>query len=152
MRRVCSVGTVRGDADLSSGDGPRCGGCRWCGPTATAATAPTAGTGWASARRATRSPSAATCSATGLSAAGYEIVEPPDLGLDPITAVHDAEFVDFLSRAYPSWVDEGHLVEPGQAEVVPYLFATGPFARRHVAGTAPGDDPRRDSACTRWTR
>ena len=73
----------------------------------------------------------------GLAAASYEIVAPPDLGLDPITAVHDVEFVDFMSRAYNSWVDEGHLVEPGQPEVVPYLFATGPFAIRRVAGRRP---------------
>lgn len=73
----------------------------------------------------------------GLSAAGYEIVAPPDLGLDPITAVHDDEFVDFMSRVYRSWVAEGHLVEPGQPVVVPYLFATGPFARRRSPGRRP---------------
>jgi acetoin utilization deacetylase AcuC-like enzyme len=73
----------------------------------------------------------------GLAAAGHEIVDAPDLGLDPIVAVHDAGFVDFMSRAYPSWVAEGHLVDPGQPQVVPYLFATAPFARRHAAGRRP---------------
>jgi acetoin utilization deacetylase AcuC-like enzyme len=73
----------------------------------------------------------------GLAAAGHDIVEPPDVGLDPIVAVHDADYVEFLSRAYTSWVAEGHLDEPGQPHVVPYLFATAPFARRHVAGRRP---------------
>src|SRR5262245_40247800 len=69
--------------------------------------------------------------ADGLAAAGHEIVDPPDPGLDVITAVHDPAYVDFLSRAYRAWVDEGHLDDPGQPQVVPYLFATAPFARRH---------------------
>ncbi len=73
----------------------------------------------------------------GLQSAGYEIVTPPDLGREPITAVHDADFVEFLARCYASWVAEGHLVDPGQPHVVPYLFATGPFARRHLAGRRP---------------
>src|SRR4051812_33734920 len=63
-----------------------------------------------------------------LAAAGTTIVEPAGHGLDPVLAVHDAAFVDFLSRAYDAWVREGHLAEPGQPQVVPYLFATGPFA------------------------
>jgi acetoin utilization deacetylase AcuC-like enzyme len=65
-----------------------------------------------------------------LAAAGATIVEPDDHGLDPVLAVHDAAFVDFLSRAYDAWVAEGHLDDPGQPQVVPYLFATGPFAAR----------------------
>ena len=79
----------------------------------------------------------ATFCAAGLQSAGYEIVTPPDLGREPITAVHDADFVEFLARCYASWVAEGHLVDPGQPHVVPYLFATGPFARRHLAGRRP---------------
>ena len=62
---------------------------------------------------------------------GVHLVEPAEHGLDPILAVHDAGFVDFLSRAWPAWVAEGHLVDPGQTEVVPYLFATAGFAARH---------------------
>ena len=49
----------------------------------------------------------------GLAAAGRTIVEPPDLGLDPVLAVHEADFVDFMSRAYPAWVAE----EIGRAHV-----------------------------------
>ena len=66
-----------------------------------------------------------------LAAGGASVVEPADLGIDPVLAVHDAAFVDFLSRAHHAWVAEGHLDDPGQPEVVPYLFATGPFAARH---------------------
>ena len=66
-----------------------------------------------------------------LRGAGIELTEPDVHGLDPILAVHDATFVDFLGRAWPAWVAEGHLEEPGQREVVPYLFATAPFSARH---------------------
>ena len=56
---------------------------------------------------------------------------PPDLGLAPIVAVHDPDFVDFMRRAYPAWVAEGHITEPGQPHVVGYLFANAGFAARH---------------------
>ncbi len=32
-----------------------------------------------------------------------EILEPEDFGLDPILAVHDADYVDFLRSAYEEW-------------------------------------------------
>lgn len=67
----------------------------------------------------------------GLRAAGVEPVAAPDLGLAPVLAVHDADFVDFMSRAYRSWVAEGHLADPGQRHVVGYLFAHGAFAARY---------------------
>ncbi len=73
----------------------------------------------------------------GIAAGGRTLVEPPDLGLDPVLAVHDADFVDFMSRAYPAWVAEGHLDDPGQPQVVPYLFATAGYAARHVRGRRP---------------
>jgi acetoin utilization deacetylase AcuC-like enzyme len=66
-----------------------------------------------------------------LLAAGATIVEAPDLGLAPVLAVHDAAFVDCMRRAYPAWVEEGHLDDPGQPHVVPYLFALPGFAARH---------------------
>jgi acetoin utilization deacetylase AcuC-like enzyme len=69
--------------------------------------------------------------------AGVTIVDAPDLGLDPITAVHAAAFVDFMSRAYAAWVAEGHLDDPGQPQVVPYLFANAGYAARYVAGWRP---------------
>lgn len=72
-----------------------------------------------------------------LVAAGATIHTPPDLGLGPILAVHDADFVDFMSRAHPAWVREGHPTDPGQPHVVGYLFATTGFAARHRRGRRP---------------
>jgi acetoin utilization deacetylase AcuC-like enzyme len=72
-----------------------------------------------------------------LAAAGATIVEPAEGGLEPVLAVHDPAFVDFLSRAHAAWVAEGHLDDPGQPEVVPYLFATGPFAARRRGDRRP---------------
>ncbi len=67
----------------------------------------------------------------GLVAGGATIIDPPDFGLAPIVAVHDPDFVDFMRRAYPAWVAEGHLLEPGQPHVVGYLFANAAFAARY---------------------
>lgn len=75
--------------------------------------------------------------ADGLVSAGAVLVEPPDLGLAPITAVHDPDFVDFMQRAYPAWVAEGHLTDPGQPHVVGYLFANPGFAARYKKGWRP---------------
>ena len=72
-----------------------------------------------------------------LVAAGATVVDAPDLGLDPVLAVHDAAFVDCLRRAYPEWVAAGHLDEPGQPQVVPYLFAMPGFAARARADRPP---------------
>lgn len=68
-----------------------------------------------------------------LAAVGATIVDAPDLGLAPILAVHDDAFVDCLGRAYAEWVTAGHLVEPGQPQVVPYIFAMPGFAARATA-------------------
>ena len=65
-----------------------------------------------------------------LLAAGATLVGAPDLGLEPVVAVHDAAFVDCLRRAYPEWVAAGHLQDPGQPQVVPYIFALPGFAAR----------------------
>lgn len=35
-----------------------------------------------------------------------EITSPDDFGLDPILAVHDADYVDFLRTAYEEWIGE----------------------------------------------
>ena len=35
-----------------------------------------------------------------------EILDPIDFGLDPILAVHDADYVDFLRTAYQEWIQE----------------------------------------------
>ena len=34
-----------------------------------------------------------------------DVVEPMDFGLDPILAVHDKEYVDFLASAWTEWLD-----------------------------------------------
>jgi acetoin utilization deacetylase AcuC-like enzyme len=73
----------------------------------------------------------------GLVSAGATIVDAPDHGLDPILAVHDADFVDFMRRAYPAWVAEGHLTEPGQPHVVGYLFANQGYAARYRSDRRP---------------
>ncbi len=69
--------------------------------------------------------------------AGATIVDAPNLGLGPILAVHDAAFVDCLRRAYPQWVAAGHLIDPGQPQVVPYIFAMSGFAARATKGRTP---------------
>jgi acetoin utilization deacetylase AcuC-like enzyme len=66
-----------------------------------------------------------------LVATGARVVDAPDLGLDPVLAVHDAAFVDCLRRAHAEWVAAGHDVDPGQPNVVPYVFALPGFAARH---------------------
>ncbi len=66
-----------------------------------------------------------------LVAAGLRVLEAPDLGLDPVLSVHDADFVDCLRRAHHEWVAAGHDTDPGQPNVVPYIFAMPGFAARH---------------------
>lgn len=67
----------------------------------------------------------------GLVAAGATIVPPTDHGDEPLLAVHAAAFVEFLSRAHRDWIAAGHHTDPGQPEVVPYIFALpGTAARR----------------------
>ena len=77
---------------------------------------------------------------------------PPDLGLDPITAVHDAEFVDFLSRALRVM---GRRRPPRRSR--PAAGRAVPVRHRAVRppATSPGGGRRRSaprSGCTRWTR
>ncbi|MDO8364628.1 MAG: histone deacetylase family protein [Actinomycetota bacterium] len=65
-----------------------------------------------------------------LLAAGATLVDAPDLGVAPVLAVHEAAFVDCLRRAHAQWVADGHLTDPGQPQVVPYIFAMPGFAAR----------------------
>ncbi|MFM2077096.1 MAG: hypothetical protein RJA49_986 [Actinomycetota bacterium] len=74
-----------------------------------------------------------------LLAAGCCIVDAPDLGLEPVLAVHDAAFVDCLRRAHPAWVAAGHLDVPGQPQVVPYIFALPGFAARYRPDRPPAN-------------
>lgn len=73
----------------------------------------------------------------GLAAAGASVVDTPDLGREPILAVHDPRFVGFMERVYPAWVEAGHLTDPGQPHVVGYLFANPGFAARHRTDRRP---------------
>ena len=36
---------------------------------------------------------------------GHDIITPGNLGLDPIYAVHDPDYVDFFRTAYDRWVE-----------------------------------------------
>jgi acetoin utilization deacetylase AcuC-like enzyme len=73
----------------------------------------------------------------GLRSIATTFVEAPDLGLDPVLCVHEAEFVDCLSRAHREWIGAGHDADPGQPVVVPYLFATPAFAARRRVDRRP---------------
>ena len=52
------------------------------------------------------------------------IVEPTDFGLDPITAVHDKEYVDFLASAWTEWLGT---TAQDKSTLIPATFAL----RRH---------------------
>ncbi len=73
-----------------------------------------------------------------LLAAGARLREPDAHGDAPVLAVHDAALVDFLATAHDRWVDEGHLEDPGQPLVVPYVFA--------LPALTPGREPHRATA------
>jgi acetoin utilization deacetylase AcuC-like enzyme len=44
-------------------------------------------------------------------------------GDEPVLAVHDGEFLDWMSRAWDEWEAAGLVEETGQRRVVPYVFA-----------------------------
>lgn len=46
-----------------------------------------------------------------------DVAEPEDHGLDPILAIHDPAYVEFLGRAHKDWIEAGR---PGDA--FPYVF------------------------------
>jgi acetoin utilization deacetylase AcuC-like enzyme len=58
-----------------------------------------------------------------LRAAGSQLRPATDHGDEPLLRVHDADFVAYLEVAHRRWVEEGHLEDPGQPLVVPYVFA-----------------------------
>ena len=55
--------------------------------------------------------------------AGAAIRPAADHGDEPLLRVHTADFVAYLEAAHRRWVEEGHLDDPGQPLVVPYVFA-----------------------------
>jgi acetoin utilization deacetylase AcuC-like enzyme len=58
-----------------------------------------------------------------LRAAGANLRPATDHGDEPLLRVHTAAFVAYLESAHRRWVEEGHLEDPGQPMVVPYVFA-----------------------------
>src|SRR5436305_1698282 len=60
--------------------------------------------------------------ADALRAAGSELQPAHDHGDEPLLRVHANDFVAYLESAHRRWVDEGHLEDPGQPLVVPYVF------------------------------
>jgi acetoin utilization deacetylase AcuC-like enzyme len=58
-----------------------------------------------------------------LRAADATIRPAADHGDEPLLRVHTPDFVAYLEAAHRRWVEEGHLEDPGQPLVVPYVFA-----------------------------
>ena len=71
-----------------------------------------------------------------LRSAGAELQPAIDHGDEPLLRVHASEFVAYLESAHRRWVEEGHLEDPGQPVVVPYVFALP-----HVTAARPGRQP-----------
>jgi len=55
--------------------------------------------------------------------AGADLQPALEHGDEPLLRVHAPDFVAYLESAHRRWVEEGHLEDPGQPVVVPYVFA-----------------------------
>jgi acetoin utilization deacetylase AcuC-like enzyme len=77
-----------------------------------------------------------------LRAAGSPVVEARPHGDEALLAVHDPELVRFLAEAWPQWVAAGYPDDPGQDNVVPYIFP-------HVGLVAPHEPLVATSAAAR---
>jgi acetoin utilization deacetylase AcuC-like enzyme len=55
--------------------------------------------------------------------AGAKVREPERADAGLLASVHDPEFLEFLEHAHERWVAAGHVDDPGQPLVVPYVFA-----------------------------
>lgn len=64
---------------------------------------------------------------------GVEVEVPRDAGLDPLTAVHDAAYLDFLQQAHARWKQ---IPEDWGDEVMSNVFVREPNALRGVLGQA----------------
>jgi acetoin utilization deacetylase AcuC-like enzyme len=69
-----------------------------------------------------------------LEGAGATVVDAEPHDDETLLAVHDAGLVDFLRSAWSAWEDEGYREDPGQPDVVGYIFPT--------AGLLAGLEPR----------
>lgn len=65
--------------------------------------------------------------------AGAEVVPAAAHADDALLAVHDAGLVEFLRTAWTDWAEAGYPDDPGQGDVVGYLFPTSGF----LAGLEP---------------
>jgi len=74
-------------------------------------------------------PARAEILATACAAAGAQMVEADDHGLDALLRVHDERFIEVLQTAYQRWIADGHLEAPGIPYVTPYFFP--PVAAQH---------------------
>jgi len=65
---------------------------------------------------------------------GHTIMAPPDHGMAPIAAVHDAGYLGFLASAYERWKAEAPVAPPVRA----MTYAVRPLGRRpeHLLGQA----------------
>jgi acetoin utilization deacetylase AcuC-like enzyme len=78
-----------------------------------------------------------------LEGAGANVVEAESHDDEPLLAVHDAGLVEFLRTAWDAWVAEGYPDDPGQSDVVGYLFP--------MPGLLDGVEPRIPAAVSART-
>jgi acetoin utilization deacetylase AcuC-like enzyme len=69
-------------------------------------------------------PDRATAIRAALEAAGASVVPAASHDDKTLLAVHDVGLVEFLRSAHSRWVEEGYPLDPGQPQVVGYLFPT----------------------------
>jgi acetoin utilization deacetylase AcuC-like enzyme len=75
--------------------------------------------------------------------ARFELVEPAEHGVEPITAVHDRAMLAFLERVWRDWQEAGESAE----EIFPDTFALSAYRE----GMGPGAEPRTPrGALGRW--
>jgi len=58
-----------------------------------------------------------------MEAAGATMHPATDHGDAPVLAVHTPDYLAFLGRAHAEWLAAGHHLDPGQPDVVPYVFS-----------------------------
>ena len=59
-----------------------------------------------------------------------EILPPEDFGLDPILAVHDADYIDFLRTSYAEWMQSETDAAYEKTALLPATFPTGKRRRK----------------------
>jgi acetoin utilization deacetylase AcuC-like enzyme len=59
-----------------------------------------------------------------------EILPPEDFGLDPVLAIHDSDYIDFLRTAYAEWVQTDVDGNYDKTALLPATFPTGKRRRK----------------------